>query len=1028
MSVFNLNTPFPYFSDLRGTPLDSGSIYIGEADKNPETDPIQVYWDEAKSIPAAQPLKTVGGYITRNGTPAQAFMGEFYSITVRDKSGQLVFSNNRGTEQNAAALLEALAERGEVVIETDGRSTGYDLPYVPPNQTQISVFLDGNRQVRSEDYTIEASGTAASGFALLFVANAEFPFAAMPDAPMQLVVEYNRPVGEDGFVQGDDFATRAAAEAWRAAGGTLIDGESFSAAGLRYKWETGATMTPGLADTVPIDATIRHFKLSTDADDTAAITAAIEASVPLDWENNIYAVGSQITATLTSMDWKSNGAKILYTGSTVARVLDLTVALGVQASIKGQLIIDGGDISNGGLKLNSAAAGGSDETTWPSFWADGLVAQNFRDETGAADVNGIFIPGGWRSIKGDGWVVRNCHAADVTTPTKGTFGITLGDAGTPWPSNIYLTDFQVENVWSEKVSYVADQDAVRIFQEVTASAAAPDKSRCTLDGGDIRNVANRAIKLHSAAGGIVTNIHIDKDDTVVPQTTAQTTPDIDCQQAGAIVSNITAYYRGRGPDRVINNYTERDDHLWGGGVIDNVRVHFSGGAGAATKVLGLTGSQLTTPPSAVTDSNQKTAISNVVVKGDCLNFLSVNARDNGVSSNNEVRVSLVGCHSDPSGTFITFPGDNTLDVVVSAMACSNEGSLVDLSDATGSEVVNAIACSGFNEPNMLNASLEITQNNPTLSLIDSTGGNETAIRSIGGTANFYNDNNAGGVSGGFDFRVDGTDSGDRVLTMLTGLVSKFYGDVSTVGTLGVGTDSPARDFEVTGTGFVGSRISTTAAASDLVFEFLHSAATTRSQTIRFGDTDDADVGAITYSHNADRGNVKAAATTIFSWDIVGVRPGADDTFDLGTASFRWEDIYATNTTIQSSDERLKSGIRKLNEAETRVAASLIASNRIYQWIDAVESKGKEVARLHCGLIAQDVEAAFEAEGLDVGRYSLFTRTPITKTVFKTQEIERQVTEMVATETLIVEMVDGVAVQKRVSKDIEKGVFRGDASI
>ncbi|AZV80389.1 tail fiber domain-containing protein [Parasedimentitalea marina] len=67
-------------------------------------------------------------------------------------------------------------------------------------------------------------------------------------------------------------------------------------------------------------------------------------------------------------------------------------------------------------------------------------------------------------------------------------------------------------------------------------------------------------------------------------------------------------------------------------------------------------------------------------------------------------------------------------------------------------------------------------------------------------------------------------------------------------------------------------------------------------------------------------------------------------------------MYSTNTAIQSSDADLKHSIRVLNDAEKRVAASLKTSNRIYQWIDAVEAKGEDKARLHCVFIAQDIQA------------------------------------------------------------------------
>lgn len=43
-----------------------------------------------------------------------------------------------------------------------------------------------------------------------------------------------------------------------------------------------------------------------------------------------------------------------------------------------------------------------------------------------------------------------------------------------------------------------------------------------------------------------------------------------------------------------------------------------------------------------------------------------------------------------------------------------------------------------------------------------------------------------------------------------------------------------------------------------------------------------------------------------------LRPTSDNTYDLGTSSFRWDDVYATNGTINTSDLRDKTNIRDLN--------------------------------------------------------------------------------------------------------------------
>ena len=99
----------------------------------------------------------------------------------------------------------------------------------------------------------------------------------------------------------------------------------------------------------------------------------------------------------------------------------------------------------------------------------------------------------------------------------------------------------------------------------------------------------------------------------------------------------------------------------------------------------------------------------------------------------------------------------------------------------------------------------------------------------------------------------------------------------------------------------------------------------------------------------------------------------DNAIDLGTSSVRFDDVYATNGTIQTSDRNEKQDIQALTDAEQRVATACKGLIRRYRWISSVEEKGDD-ARYHFGAIAQDVEAAFIAEGLDAGDYALFIKT------------------------------------------------------
>jgi hypothetical protein len=107
--------------------------------------------------------------------------------------------------------------------------------------------------------------------------------------------------------------------------------------------------------------------------------------------------------------------------------------------------------------------------------------------------------------------------------------------------------------------------------------------------------------------------------------------------------------------------------------------------------------------------------------------------------------------------------------------------------------------------------------------------------------------------------------------------------------------------------------------------------------------------------------------------------GRDNQIDLGSTSFRFDDINATNGTIQTSDFNEKQDIASLTATEMLVAKRISALFKTFRWKDSVAEKGDN-ARTHTGVIAQDVQAAFTAEGLDAGDYALF----ISSTWWETQ--------------------------------------------
>ena len=141
----------------------------------------------------------------------------------------------------------------------------------------------------------------------------------------------------------------------------------------------------------------------------------------------------------------------------------------------------------------------------------------------------------------------------------------------------------------------------------------------------------------------------------------------------------------------------------------------------------------------------------------------------------------------------------------------------------------------------------------------------------------------------------------------------------------------------------------------------------------------------------------------FDWATARIVPcsttggGVDNSDDLGYSSARWDDIYATNGTINTSDEREKQQIASLTNAEITAATAISKLFKTYKWKDKVASKG-DAARTHTGMVAQQVQAAMSDAGLDASKYAFWCEniwwqvTNEDGTIDKTYETEEEAPE------------------------------------
>ena len=96
----------------------------------------------------------------------------------------------------------------------------------------------------------------------------------------------------------------------------------------------------------------------------------------------------------------------------------------------------------------------------------------------------------------------------------------------------------------------------------------------------------------------------------------------------------------------------------------------------------------------------------------------------------------------------------------------------------------------------------------------------------------------------------------------------------------------------------------------------------------------------------------------------------DDVIDLGHPSYRFDDIYATNSSIQTSDENEKQNIASLTNAEITAATAISKLFKTFKWKSKVTAKGDD-ARTHTGVIAQQVQTAMSDAGLDASKYAFW---------------------------------------------------------
>lgn len=94
-----------------------------------------------------------------------------------------------------------------------------------------------------------------------------------------------------------------------------------------------------------------------------------------------------------------------------------------------------------------------------------------------------------------------------------------------------------------------------------------------------------------------------------------------------------------------------------------------------------------------------------------------------------------------------------------------------------------------------------------------------------------------------------------------------------------------------------------------------------------------------------------------------IRPGSDNVYDYGSATFRGRTAYFGTGPINTSDQRHKPIIERIPDALLDAWADVDWGNR-FKFDDAIAEKGADGARWHFGLIAQWVHDALDKHCID----------------------------------------------------------------
>jgi hypothetical protein len=410
MTAISITPGYPTFADTDGSPLNDGYVYIGLENQDPITAPTGAFWDKAFQVPADQPLRTSGGYIVRNGTPAAVYTGASYSILVQNKNLVTVYNAPSAVITNVTNNVEEITQyQGAHATDPIARNDGTPLEvgdlYFNTVINELKVWT-GSAWVPASPGAITVQNFTGTG------AQTGFNLASAP------VSENNTQIYIDGVYQQKDTYTVAGATINFSTAPPYLSGievVTFSIAALGTVDASNVSYNEGSAGAVNTSVqtklqesvSVKDFGAVGDgvADDTAAFAAALVMG------KAVYAPAGTYKATFTipygGILYGDGPAHTIITptaGSTHAIMLDGTIVGGTQFCTVENLSIRNPNAvaSCSGLKLYGLDVFDvNDNHTFSNLYISGFnygieilgrcIVSTFKDITTDASNTGLYV-------------------------------------------------------------------------------------------------------------------------------------------------------------------------------------------------------------------------------------------------------------------------------------------------------------------------------------------------------------------------------------------------------------------------------------------------------------------------------------------------------------------------------------------------------------------------------------------------------------------------------------------------------------